>query len=57
MEGRRIEGSFNQGWPFAIFITALAVACFVGAFMINRATYHDPREPLSPSKARAESTH
>lgn len=43
---RRIEGNFNQGWPFAIFITALAVALFVLAGVIKHKTYHDPMDPL-----------
>lgn len=43
---RRIEGNFNQGWPVAIFITALAVAAFVTAGLIKSRTYHDPVDPL-----------
>ena len=55
MTGRRIEGNFNQGWGFAIFITLLAVAMYVGAGLIKKATYHDPRDPLgSPPSATAE---
>lgn len=44
----RIEGSFNQGWPFAAFITALAIAAFVLAGVINRRTFHAPTDSLGP---------
>lgn len=39
---RRVEGKFNQGWGFAGFIVALAVACAVGAWYIHSTTYIDP---------------
>ena len=57
MADRRIEGNFSQGWGVALFVSLLAVGCFVGAFMINRATHHAPTDPLAPSSARAEATH
>jgi hypothetical protein len=45
---RRIAANFSQGWGFAIFITLLAVASFVIAGMIKRATYHDPTDVTAP---------
>ena len=45
---RRIVGNFSQGWPFALFITLLAVGAFVGAWMINRATFHSPTDVSAP---------
>lgn len=42
--GRRIEGSFSRGWPFALFITALAVGAFVTAGLIHRATFRSPND-------------
>ena len=51
---RRIEPNFNQGWGFAAFITLLAVAGFVIAFTINRATYHSPNDVTAPSRGAAQ---
>lgn len=45
-ERRRIEGNFDQGWPFAIFITALAVAAFVLAGVIKKNTFQNPNDPI-----------
>jgi hypothetical protein len=53
MEDRRIEGSFSQGWPIAIFVTLLAVAAYVSAGMINKATYRRPTDPTAPSRSEA----
>jgi len=40
----RIEGNFSQGWPFALFITALAVGLFVTAGLIHKATFRSPND-------------
>ncbi len=47
----------KEGWGIAAFICVLAVALFVGAFAIHRATFNDPFDPLSPSKGRPEAAH
>ena len=47
----------KSGWGAAAFISALAVACFLGAFAIHQATYNDPIDPLSPSKGRPVAEH
>lgn len=49
MAGRRIEGSFNQGWGIATFITLLALAGFATAFTINRKTFHSPNDVTAPA--------
>lgn len=41
---RRVEGSFSQGWPVAIFITLLAVGGFVTAGLIHRSTFRSPND-------------
>jgi hypothetical protein len=41
---RRIEGSFSQGWPIALFIALLAVGAFVGAGMLHRSTFRSPND-------------
>ena len=41
---RRIEGSFSQGWPLAIFITALAFGAFAAAGMYHKRTYRSPND-------------
>ena len=48
---RRIEGSFNQGWGFATFITLLAAAGFATAYMIKVRTFHSPNDVTAPTKA------
>ena len=49
---RRIEGNFDQGWPFALFITALAIGAFLTAGYIHKRTFHNPNEALGgPSSA------
>jgi hypothetical protein len=40
----RIEGSFSQGWPFALFVTALAVGSFVTAGLIHKRTFRSPND-------------
>ena len=47
----------KSGWGAAAFISALAVACFIGAFLVHNATYNDPIDPLSPSKGREAAHH
>ena len=44
LNNRRIEGSFSQGWPIALFVTALAVASFVTAGLIHKRTYRHPTD-------------
>ena len=41
---RRIDGNFSQGWPFALFITALAVGSFVLAGVIHKRTFRSPND-------------
>lgn len=53
MAERRKTANFSQGWGFAGFITALAVGAFLLAGTIKSRTYGHPRDPLTPSKARA----
>ena len=57
MADRRIEGSFSQGWGIAALVTLLAVGCFVGAFMINRATHYSPTDTLAPTGGAAAASH
>ncbi len=49
----RVEGSFSQGWPFAIFITLLAVASFVAAGLIHRSTFRSPNDVTAQSRKQA----
>ena len=44
LNNRRIEGSFSQGWPMALFITALAVGAFATAGMIHKRTFRAPTD-------------
>jgi len=48
---RRIEGNFNQGWGVATFITLLAAAGFLSAYMIKTKTFHSPNDVTAPTKA------
>jgi len=41
---RRVAGSFSQGWPMALFITALAVGAFVGAGLLHKSTFRSPTD-------------
>ena len=41
---RRIDGSFSQGWPVAIFITALAFGSFALAGFIHKKTFRSPND-------------
>ena len=41
---RRIEANFSQGWPFAIFITALAFGSFALAGVIHKRTFRSPND-------------
>lgn len=48
----------NGGWGVALGVCALALALWIGAWMIHRATFEDPRDPLSPgSEATAGGGH
>ena len=42
--GKRIEGSFSQGWGFAAFITALAFGSFALAGFIHKKTFRSPND-------------
>lgn len=44
LTNRRIEGSFSQGWPIALFVTALAVGSFVMAGVIHKRTFRSPND-------------
>ena len=44
LTNKRIEGSFSQGWPMALFITALAVGSFVTAGLIHKRTFRSPND-------------
>jgi hypothetical protein len=57
MADRRIEGNFSQGWGIAALVTLLAVACFVGAFLINRATHYSPTDTLAPARGAPTASH
>ena len=41
---RRIDGSFSQGWPMALFITALAFGAFAAAGLIHKRTFRSPND-------------
>jgi hypothetical protein len=41
---KRIEGSFSQGWPLALFVTALAVGAFATAGMIHKRIFRSPND-------------
>lgn len=47
----------NEGWPFALFICAFAVACWITAWTIKTNTYHDPTDPMAPDRGRAPAAH
>jgi hypothetical protein len=44
---KRIEGSFSQGWPVALFIIALVVGSFVTAGLIHKKTFRSPNDPTA----------
>ena len=52
--GKRIEGSFSQGWPFAAFITALAFGSFALAGYIHKKTFRSPNDVLAPYRKGEE---
>ncbi|HEX9563640.1 MAG TPA: hypothetical protein VF981_06705 [Gemmatimonadaceae bacterium] len=49
MNGRRIEGNFNQGWGVAAFVILLAVAGFATAYTLKQRTYHSPNDVTAPA--------
>jgi hypothetical protein len=53
MAPKRIEGSFNQGWGIAAFVTLLAVAGFATAFTLKKQTFHSPNDPTAPAGGAA----
>jgi hypothetical protein len=57
MAGRRVEGSFNQGWGIALFICVLTAACFAGAFAIHQRTFRAPTDVLSERVPGTQSQH
>jgi hypothetical protein len=44
LTNKRIEGSFSQGWPIALFVTLLAVGSFVTAGVIHKRTFRSPND-------------
>ena len=52
--GKRIEGSFSQGWPFAAFITALAFGSFAMAGYIHKKTFRSPNDVSAPYRKGEE---
>jgi hypothetical protein len=52
--GKRIEGSFSQGWPFAAFITALAFGSFAMAGYIHKRTFRSPNDVSAPYRKGEE---
>lgn len=54
---RRIEGSFSRGWPFAIFITALAVGSFVTAGLIHKRTFRSPNDVTAQYRKEGGAEH
>jgi hypothetical protein len=53
MAGRRIEGSFNQGWGIAIGVCLLTAACVTGAFLIHKRTFHPPTQAVTGAEGAA----
>ena len=53
LNNRRIEGSFSQGWPFALFVTALAVGSFVTAGLIHKRTFRSPNDVTAQYRKQA----
>ena len=52
--GKRIEGSFSQGWGFAAFITALAFGSFAMAGYIHKKTFRSPNDVSAPYRKGEE---
>ena len=52
--GKRIEGSFSQGWRFAAFITALAFGSFAMAGYIHKKTFRSPNDVSAPYRKGEE---
>ena len=52
--GKRIEGSFSQGWGFAAFITALAFGSFALAGYIHKKTFRSPNDVSAPYRKGGE---
>jgi hypothetical protein len=50
----RIEGSFSQGWPIALFVTALAVGSFVTAGLIHKRTFRAPTDVTASYRKEVE---
>ena len=53
LNNRRIEGSFSQGWPIAIFVTALVVGAFVTAGVIHNRTFRSPNDVTAQYRKEA----
>lgn len=52
--GKRIEGSFSQGWLFAAFITALVFGSFALAGFIHKKTFRSPNDVSAPYRKGEE---
>ena len=57
LNNRRVEGSFSQGWPIAIFVTALAVGSFVMAGVIHNRTFRSPNDVTASYRKEAGAEH
>lgn len=57
MNGRRIEGSFRQGWGIAAFIVLLAVSGFAVAYVVHGNTYRSPNDVLGPAPSAPSQAH
>jgi hypothetical protein len=57
LNNRRIEGSFSQGWPIAIFITALAVGSFVTAGLIHKRIFREPTDVMADYRKEGGAEH
>ncbi|HUQ81684.1 MAG TPA: hypothetical protein VM076_11120 [Gemmatimonadaceae bacterium] len=57
LNNRRIEGSFSQGWPVAIFITALAVGSFALAGFIHKRTFRSPNDVTAQYRKEKSGEH
>ncbi|HEU4628398.1 MAG TPA: hypothetical protein VFS08_01595 [Gemmatimonadaceae bacterium] len=43
----------NRGWGVALFICLLTASLWTMAWLVNRNTYENPRDPLSPGSEQS----
>ena len=48
---RRVPYRGAGGWGFAALITLLGIACYVGAWWVNKQSYCPPLEPACHASA------